>query len=196
MPISEDTTNPSLRECVAGFAAIGTQNPCTRKRKKLDTRLVSLLFYRVCRYRSEKTAPLVGKARPCHFPLTIRMPQQVWRPTDSPTPHITPESIVVGSNGVACHIVNCVELLSSTRLGYEKTVFEKLQAKRGAYKVLTKAPSRLLRGAYIDECANLWSFPIYQFCLLYLLYLQGFDWFDWLGLFGLVGPSPGIWRVR
>lgn len=50
MPISEDATNPSLRECFAGFAAIAAQDPVYEEKTRIDTRLVSLLFHRIYKY--------------------------------------------------------------------------------------------------------------------------------------------------
>lgn len=47
MPVSDDSTNPSLRECFAGFATIASQDPIYEERDQIDTRFVSPLLYRV-----------------------------------------------------------------------------------------------------------------------------------------------------
>ncbi|KAJ5521665.1 hypothetical protein N7527_005780 [Penicillium freii] len=108
MPISEDSTNPSLRECFAGFAAIAAQDPVYKEDTTIDTRLLH----------SSPQPGLISSPRPSAYR------SRVGDSTDTPIPRVTTESILIGFNGVANQIVNCVELLSSPRLGYQKAVFE------------------------------------------------------------------------
>ncbi|KAJ9488839.1 hypothetical protein VN97_g4433 [Penicillium thymicola] len=108
MPISEDATNPSLRECFVGFTAIAAQDPVYKEDTRIDTRLL----------RSSRQPGFVSPIQPSAYR------SRLGDSTDSPVPHITSESILIGWNGVASHVVNCVELLSSYRLRYQKAVFE------------------------------------------------------------------------
>ncbi|KAJ5193773.1 hypothetical protein N7472_006239 [Penicillium cf. griseofulvum] len=106
MPISADTTSPSLRECFAGFAAIAAPNPMYKERKGLRQ-------------------------------------DEFGDSTDSPILHITAESILIGS-------VNCVELLSSPKLGYEKAVFE---VESGGVRYIAKCWSNNRRESAVNEFA-------------------------------------------
>ncbi|CAI7564094.1 unnamed protein product [Penicillium glandicola] len=85
---------------------------------------------------------------------------------DSPIPHITIESIVIGSDGVASHIVNCVELLSSPRLGHTKAVFE---VEYSSVRYIAKCWSFDRRESAADE------FMVYE--RLHELRPSGFEFF-------------------
>lgn len=45
LPVSQDATNPSLRECFAGFSVLAAEDPEYREKDDMDARLVNLLFY-------------------------------------------------------------------------------------------------------------------------------------------------------
>jgi hypothetical protein len=54
--------------------------------------------------------------------------------------------MLIGSDGVASHLVNCVELLSSPRLGYQKAVFE---VEFGGVRYIAKCWSHDRRERYV-----------------------------------------------
>ena len=45
LPISHDATNPSLRQCFAGFAMIAAENPTYEEAEDIDTRRVGPFFF-------------------------------------------------------------------------------------------------------------------------------------------------------
>ncbi|KAJ5213600.1 hypothetical protein N7449_000769 [Penicillium cf. viridicatum] len=150
MPISEDATNPSLRECFAGFAAIAAQDPVYKEDTRVDASLL----------RSSRQPGFVSSPRPSAYR------SRLGHSTDSPISHITTESILVGSDGVASHIVNCVELLSSPRLGYQKAVFE---VESGGVRYIAKCWSHDRHESASNELA------VYE--RLHELRLSGFECF-------------------
>ncbi|KAJ5867218.1 hypothetical protein N7534_001771 [Penicillium rubens] len=144
MPISEDATNPSLRECFAGFAAIAAQDPVYEEDTRIDARLPGF----------------VSSPRPSAYR------SRLGDSTYSPIPPITSESMLIGSDGVASHIVNCVELLSSPRLGHQKAVFE---VESGGVRYIAKCWSHDRRESASNE------FEVYE--RLHELRPSGFERF-------------------
>ncbi|KAJ5229439.1 hypothetical protein N7489_010147 [Penicillium chrysogenum] len=150
MPISEDATNPSLRECFVGFAAIAAQDPVYEEDTRIDTRLLH----------SSRQPGFVSSPRASAYR------SRLGDSTDSPILPITTESMLIGSDGVASHIVNCVELLSSPRLGHQKAVFE---VESGGVRYIAKCWSHDRRESASNE------FEVYE--RLHELRPSGFERF-------------------
>ncbi|KAJ5664674.1 hypothetical protein N7462_011487 [Penicillium macrosclerotiorum] len=125
MPINKESTNPSLRECFAGFAAIAAQNPDYEEVEQVDTRLL----------RSSRAPGVVSSFRTSGYRSRFSDPTNPLVSINN----ITTESIVIGSNGVATCLVECIELLSSPRLGHKKAVFE---VEYGGMRYIAKCWSR------------------------------------------------------
>jgi hypothetical protein len=132
LPIRRNASDPSLRQCFAGFAVLAAQNPHYQETDSLNTRLVSALPYQKlrgctfldanCRYkfRSSTVPGLIASTRPSLYQSRMRDSTRSL----ASVPGINADAIIIGDNGVASGFVNCLKLLSAPRLRHTKAVFE------------------------------------------------------------------------